>query len=461
MGSKFDSSGGSSGSGDGYIHIAQAEYCRFAYTLNNTQPVRCSIIGDQPLFYMDFEGDIEEEFEDALESGTDPFNIGIIEQGVAALKTRLADLETALGMTEHAQIRLDDFIEEGALMVRGADASQATHDHAFRLKALEKSLSESRMAAAFLDHARAHGVTLAFNAQIEHAFYDRAAARIDLNPRRDDIALLLLAVRELRRVWQHKAGALIHPLTFYPDQAILVNRTQRADLSVAMIRAAWEWQLSGNKGPWERLENSSMADLTRAFAREAYLDFRTVNNGHAASAVFEAWFLSERCRHEDRSLIQSMLSDYQGYVFDTEHVSRTVSADLLTALGSVPFGKNYLAPFVGTIASDPLFAEIRDRSNANFLWFIKFERSFREAEQELQTSSPIQSPLSRGSSITKTLDGDAHDQTPSVIALPGMAGRDHGKNRKQLPAAARAQPDGDAGNVVAFDRPSVTKTGKR
>jgi len=100
--------------------------------------------------------------------------------------------------------------------------------------------------------------------------------------------------------------------------------------------------------------------------------------------VFEAWFLSDRCRQQDRKLIQLMLADYQGYVFEGENVSRTVGNELIIALGTMPFGKNYLAPYVGTIVSDAVFTEIRDRSNANFLWFIKFERSFREAEQELQ-----------------------------------------------------------------------------
>ena len=38
---------------------------------------------------------------------------------------------------------------------------------------------------------------------------------------------------------------------------------------------------------------------------------------------------------------------------------------------------------------DAIFNEVRDRSNANFLWFVKFERSFRETEQHLQHSSDL------------------------------------------------------------------------
>jgi hypothetical protein len=196
---------------------------------------------------------------------------------------------------------------------------------------------------------------------------------------------ILLAARELRRHWQHRHGALIHPLLFHPDNAIVVNRAQAADLSVAMIRLAWELQLSGNGEAWERLENSSMADLTRSFAREAYLDFRTLNSGQAAAAVFESWFLSERCRLEDKKLIKQMLSDYKGYVFDKEEGQKSITPSLISALGEMPHGKNYLSPHAGTILQDPVFLEVRDRSNANFLWFIKFERSFRETEEALQS----------------------------------------------------------------------------
>lgn len=438
------------GSSGGCIEIFQQEDCRVAYTLNNRQPVRCSIIGDQPLFYMDFEGEIEDEMADS----DDPFGIDSIEQGVAALRERLTRLETAaLAETGSTGERVIDFIAEQAFITGAARPEQGDD---LRLKALEKTLSASRLAAAFLDTARSHNIRLAYSTQVEHAFYDRDAWAIYLNPCRDETAQILLAVRELRRVWQHKNGALLHPLTFHPDQAILINRAQHADLAVALIRTAWELQLSGNKGAWARLEESSFADLTRAFAREAYLDFRTLNNGQAASAVFESWFLSDRCRHEDRNLIQHMLSDYRGYMFDSEAASRTVGADLIMALGSMPFGKNYLAPFVATILADPIFAEVRDRSNANFLWFIKFERSFREAEQDLQTMEPIPGHgVSSGKAIKTNLDGDTHEQASAVIPLPGMASR----SAPQHTASARGDRLAGGGNIVSFPALSGKRQG--
>ncbi len=415
--------------------------CRVAYVIGDQQPVRCSIVSDQPLFYMDFEGDldIEEEYGES-------FDFTEIEEGVAALKERVTDLERF-----GEQFSEDDsaesfavFLSDMAFVTRPFEA----HEHqGADIKFLESALRESRLAASILDFAGQYGTKLCYDAQVEGALYDRKGGQIHINPylcREDQI---LLAARELRRVWQHRNGALLNPLTFHPDQAVLVNRAQIADLSVMMIRVAWELQLAGEKAVWERIENSSMAELGRAFARESHLDFRTLNNGVAASAVFECWFLSERCRNEDKKLIQMMLTDYQGYVFDTEQSSQHVTAELIIALGSMPFGKNYLAPYVSTIINDAIFTEVRDRSNANFLWFIKFERSFRETEQELQTSEGTagHDDLFGLSHNEKTRFGD-HEEETKIITL-SYDGQD----------AASSETGGaqqGSGNIIPFKRSS-------
>lgn len=204
-----------------------------------------------------------------------------------------------------------------------------------------------------------------------------------------------------------------------------------------MVRVAWELQLSGHKDVWQRLESSPLADLGRAFAREAFLDFRTINNGVACAAVFEAWFLSERCQAQDKRLIQQMLSDHQGYVFDLDKVSKGLTPELIAAVGSLPFGKNYLAVHAGTIMSDPIFTDVRDRSNANFLWFIKFERSFRETEQVLQTSThPADGKSSEASSRTRIKDGPDEKQSAQIVQLwpqdAGAADEQGGKSPRIL-----------------------------
>lgn len=369
--------------------------CRVAYTINNSQPVACTIIGEQPLFYMDYEGDyIDEEagiFEDA--------DFAILENELLELKKEINSFDKfSEGFSDGAENSVIKFLDDKEVMFG------ASHKKSENIKTLIETLSQSRLADAYMDCAKEYGVEIAYNAQIENGAYDRKNGKILINPTLNEADQILMATQELRRHYQHRQGALIHPLMFHPDNAILVNRAQICDLVVSMIRVAWELQLAGNKDVWARVESSSMADLGRAFAREAYLDFRTINNGEAAAAVFEAWFLSERCRAQDKILIQQMLSDYQGYVFDTDDATQNITPTLMAALGEMPFGKNYLAEHAVTIMNDPIFSDIRDRSNANFLWFIKFERSFRETEHDLQSDSHLTFGNRPDGSKTKTQD---------------------------------------------------------
>jgi hypothetical protein len=80
----------------------------------------------------------------------------------------------------------------------------------------------------------------------------------------------------------------------------------------------------------------------------------------------------------------------------------------------MPSGKNYLSKLVSQITEDPLYAEVRDRSNANFLWFIKFERSFRDSEQNLQKSRD----LSKGTSAQTSKDlENAQPERADIISF--------------------------------------------
>lgn len=355
--------------------------CRVAYTINNTQPVLCTIIDDQPLFYIDF----GHNYEDEEDFHFDAAEMGILETEIRSLKNEINALEK---FSSHFMIENEDKHRHFALNAQSITAPHISENNS-DIQSLLSILKESRLAAAYLDCAEQYNVKSVYSAQVETAHYDRANAIILINPHMNMADQVLSATRELRRHWQHRQGALINPLTFHPDNAVLINRAQIADLVVSMIRVAWELQLSGEKSAWERIENSSMADLGRAFAREAFLDFRTINNGLAAASVFESWFLSERCRAQDKLLINQMLADYKGYVFNLCEAEHSITPNLIAALGEMPFGKNYLAEHALTIMDDAIFTDVRDRSNANFLWFIKFERSFRESEQELQTFADL------------------------------------------------------------------------
>ncbi|MEM6780491.1 MAG: DUF6782 family putative metallopeptidase [Pseudomonadota bacterium] len=386
--------------------IKQRKHCRVAYSIDNHQPVLCSIVSDQPLFY--FEEEIYEEDDDILMDE----ELLALDRDIQELKKKVEAYDRlSLEFSQPADTRVREFIADCQLI--GEKDIQADHD----IEILIEELSKSRMAQALMGCADDHHVVMRYSVEVFDASYDKTGHQILINPNLPQADQLLLAVRELRRHWQARQGAMINPLYFQPDQAILVNRAQLADLSVFIVRVAWELQLSGVKSAWQRIENSSMSDLGRTFAREAYVDFRTLNNGNAASAVFETWFLSERCRTADKVIIQKMLADYEGLVFDMEQVSRTVSMDLIGALGSAPFGKNYLAQYAQLIMNDPIFTDVRDRSNANFLWFIKFEKSFRETEQELQSEESNLKSGVRSDDISN--NKDTHDgQDTDIISLP-------------------------------------------
>lgn len=401
--------------------------CRVAYTLNHEQPVLCTIIDDTPLFYFD---DDEFDGEDIFETGYDD---AILEREIELLKEEIAAYEKyAIYPAQDREQRMKEFSEN----IETALGDEFVIAAGNAVETLVSIIRQSRLAAAFIELADKHGVKIMNSRQVETAFYDRRSATILVNPEMEQAEQILLLTRELRRHWQHRQGALINPLLFHPDNAILVNRVQEADLTSAMVRVAWELQLSGYRAVWDRIEDSPMYDLGRAYAREANEDFRTINNGTASAAVFEAWFLSERCRHQDKKLVQAMLADYRGYVFSDIQSSKTLTAELISGLGSMPFGKNYLAIHASIIMNDPIFTEVRDRSNANFLWFIKFERSFKETEHDLQNGLDLsthdirhvvkskgQDPTHASEPTAKIIQLFGSQETDSDAQNPGKPGR--------------------------------------
>ena len=387
--------------------------CFMAYTLNNSQPVICTLVSDQPYFYM--EEDDHYAGDDALLTDEE---YGQIEKDLSDLRQKMEAYERlSKSFEKDPSRRLEEFAAEAInLTEANSVVSLSSENVSEKISAM---LGHTRMGNALLEFATSHNVFIQESPYVMGAQYDRESSNIFVNPSLADAETALLVVRELRRHWQHRKGTLIHPLSFYPDQAILINRAQNADLAIAMIRAGWEMQLSGHRQAWDYIENSPMSDLGRAFAREAFSDFRSLANGKASSAVFESWFLSERCRHQDKKLIQAMLADHQGYVFSSEEASRSVSIELVTALGEQPFGKNYLAPYAQMIVTDPIFTEVRDRSNANFLWFIKFERSFQETEQALQSEGYLGSDDPSASAPHKKAGTErlSNDQDFTLISL--------------------------------------------
>jgi hypothetical protein len=382
---------------------------RLAYTLNNEQPVRCTLVSEEPLFYLDapvIEDDdmmnmahdfLGEFFEtETLESALTP----VLEHGA-----------------EHA---IELFKSQFAKMP-GTVQTPISNTRA--------RLEQSRMGTALMACLDQYQVHVVQGDQIAPILYNRTKNKIECRANLPEIEQLLLLVRESRRVWQHHQGALLHPLMFHPDHAIIINRIQAADMMVSLVRVAWELRLAGDFEAWQYLNDHGYDDLTRSFAREAGLDFRALNNGRASAAVFESWFLSERCRMFDRTLIQQMLADYQGYMHTAGHAetSHLLTNQLIAALGTMPYGSNYLSPYTATILADPIFTEVRDRSNANFLWFIKFEQSFRQTERDMGMDQP-----------------EEHKKSATILLYPEL-------QRVSLPLPSD-QVSGTGGTVVDITR---------
>lgn len=377
--------------------------------------VLCNILGDQPLFYIDYVDAEEADFED-------PMNL-LMSEETQYDTNNLDNLRRRIGRLEGATAHIDSYVRED--VERAFDAA-ANLDTAASITVgdVMNAMKQSALACNLLEGCKKRDLSLHMNASVDTAIYDRDQVSIHINPRLPAAIAALMATRALRQAWLHINGAMVSPLHFAPEEAVLLNRIQTADAICAQMRAAWEMSLAGNKDAWARILTGSAYDLAVGFAREAIADFRALNNGQAAHATFERWFFSGRCKDTDRKLIQSMLADHHGLVFDNLAVSKMVTADIIARTGDIPAGKNYLSGLIDIILTDPLFTEVRDRSNANFLWFIKFERSFRaldeNMEQNLQGIPQVPAGVSKGASNKEQATNVQTTKKADVIAFKGV-----------------------------------------
>ncbi len=300
------------------------------------------------------------------------------------------------GGTQHMRHRasLDWRADQQRVCTPVATSQRLEKDGVVSIATLTQTLLFSRTAIALYERLQADGISIIYDQQVPLSqYYPRAAAgegpahTITLNPHHPKGDLLNMLARELRRAWQHAEGALVNPLTFEPEEAILVNRAQQADVLMMSIKMAWELKLAGENEAWDYLVGSPMADVSRLFENKASADFRTLNNGEAARAAYDLFFDGARTKIHDKRIIHQMLLDETGYIKSRDSRPQ-VSMDLFRRLGQLPNGRNYLASGnQSRLPTDPMYATVEDRANANFLWFIKFERSFQEKELQMVEES--------------------------------------------------------------------------
>lgn len=253
---------------------------------------------------------------------------------------------------------------------------------------LLESLSVSRTAADMLAQATDRPLNICYDAQNPGSqFYPRDNGFfITLNPNRPRGDLMNALVRELRHMWQYNKGALVNPLDYDPDEAILINRAQAADALMMSVKVAWELKLAGDAEAWNWLAGSPAADVGRCFENRARDDFRTLNNGTAARAAYDKFFEDSRTKIHDKKIIHQMLLDEAGYMRSI-HGTGPAPREVFERLGQMPGGENYLTRRHDRPPTSTDYMQIEDRSNANFLWFIKFERSFQQKEKEMLEES--------------------------------------------------------------------------
>lgn len=210
---------------------------------------------------------------------------------------------------------------------------------------------------------------------------------IALNPDRPLAELACVLIKELRRAWQAESGTLYNPLKFTPDEAILLNRAQQADALMMSIRVAWELKLLGQNDMWNFMIGAPFADITRTFEIHAQNDFRSLNDGRAGRAAYDKWFEDQRTKIHDKRIIHQMLLEDSTYIEKRAEHLEYLTDQMLFRMGDTPFGSNYMSLKDRPAPSHHDYAEVMDRSNANFLWFVKFERNFQEKENEMLDES--------------------------------------------------------------------------
>lgn len=256
------------------------------------------------------------------------------------------------------------------------------------IEELKEVLLKSRTAEVMLQETAARGLKIYYDPQTPQSqFYPRPeTCVIALNPYRPRGDLLNMLTRELRRAWQHYHGALVNPMSFEPDEAVLVNRAQQADAFMISVKVAWELKLVGEPEAWDFMVGSPMAAVTRVFELQAQQDFRSLNNGEAARAAYDKFFEGSCTKAYDKRIIHQMLLDDAGYM-KAAHKQTKAGTELFRRLGELPHGNNYLVMRGKRPPTDMCYFTVEDRSNANFLWFIKFERSFQEKELQMLRES--------------------------------------------------------------------------
>lgn len=342
---------------------------KMAMTFNRKPSFTCSYIHSDQYFYADDEYDQTlMQFEDALDSDIEE---RMIPHALRQAKETSEGFIT-LGDAEFGLPLTDDLVA----LCRDALKPQEACDVN---KAIE-ILQGSDLAREYLEFADKADISFETSAEVDQLAIDYTDNVIVMPQTVSDLEASLLMMRGVRALQMKD----VRPLLQNPERAILLNRSIEAELACIPVHVAWELKLNGFEEAWNYISASGLSDLAYAFGHRASDDFRAIRDGRSAIAAFDQWFYSGRTRKADRAIIQTLLAAGDD-VKEAQELSNTQVIEALRSIGSRSImGKNYLVEHFMTLLEDGFYGEVRDRSNANFMWFVKFERSFREAEEQVE-----------------------------------------------------------------------------
>lgn len=368
----------------------------------------CNMVGDQPLFYIDDTVD-DDDFMILEDHVDDSIGFPIDEKFMVKMRAKLESYDKTAKALSTCEIETPDQKFDSIF--------SNSIDEKHSLKSILDYGQKSAVFKSYLDFMIKQKIEIELSDDIQTSFYNRTTSKIILNPALGLLSSCISLLKSMRMAWNHKQGVLINPLSFQPEEAILVHRILNADLDVTKISFLWDLKLAGDEDAWNIAMGGSDYDLCSAYAMEAMTDFRSIKGGLAPRATFEKWFLSSRCKNFDREIIQTMMGGHTDVDIDSVDASRVVAMDVIAGFGHRPDGQNYLSPIVTQIMSDTLFTEVRDRSNANFLWFVTFERRMSQMEQELQEDvSTTESNHNNVLSLPQDHANIAHEKNGNGVA---------------------------------------------
>lgn len=323
--------------------------CLMAYSINNRQPVICTIVADQPYFYMD---ETYEELELETTFVEVPAKVVSKSLGYEEFKEQFLELSDELSIETPQKDVLD-------------------------LENLNKLFSS----VGFINQTFSkHIDSISFSDQVSTVEVQNRTLKLNKNlPLETALFLSAISVREASRKYSL--------FDFEPEEAVLYNKLSHVDLIYFGLRFLWELKLLNGPKIWDNARKQLEYKFEQQFKVLQFIcgyDFRALRNGQALILVLENYFTNCSVFYPEKQAIQRMLSSSES--FDIERKKIPLDIQVLKNLFYVEGDNQTILNYkrLSTLLTDPIFTEVRNRSNANFLWFIKFERSFRETEESLK-----------------------------------------------------------------------------